>query len=193
MLRFRDPWIVLILMVLACIETPVARAIQSKKPVAGNDKYLFVGYESIRTEFFGVGIVALVHAGDFFQGLQRVEVGHETQYWKGTDQICCFPSSLMVEIRAAVGKPLRKAGVKYEVPSEAVDLLSSLEFDAQWKKGMELERVVGFSVQKSTETNPSIKKSSWDTVWVYKLTIPSQNRPLTDHLIISVRDRKGER
>ncbi len=137
-----------------------------------------------------------MHAGDFFMGLEPVEAPNGPRFRKGTEFVHHYPDKLTVWVQVIeasesdLGYPCNKVlKIGLENPTSAEDLVKSLRFEAQWKRGFELRSAQILSVELS---QPDWPEWRWTHFWLYVLTIPAERIPLTDNLVVSVFLGSGE-
>ncbi len=132
--------------------------------------------------FFNVSLTA----GDFFDGLHRINTPTGAHFRKRERTIDYFPDQILVEIRADVSICDTPEIVVLPV---AIEFMRSLRFEAKWKRESELRPIEDPSIERSQLPFGEMTRS----VWLYKLTIQSKEVPLGDHLVITLITKGGER
>jgi len=107
-----------------------------------------------------------------------------TEFHRGKNVVERFPDELMVEISVT------DCASPYAVPVSR-DILGSMQFDAQWRRGSEERPVSGLYVPR-VRSRDGLPQAS-DTVQVYELSIQSADVPLTDQLVLRVSSADGKR
>jgi hypothetical protein len=118
----------------------------------------------------------------------RKRNGNE-EFRKGSRQVQVFPEHLTVTFLGG----LRQCGPREEGrerPELRIDaeFMDSLQFDAYWKHGFDLARS---SVKVMSKERSSYQLQDGDGLWTYELAVKSENVPLTDALVLFVRDAGG--
>ena len=132
--------------------------------------------------FFYVSLTA----GDFFDGLRRINTPTGAHFSKGERTIDYFPDQILVEIRADVRVCDTTEIVVLPV---AVEFMRSLQFEVKRKRESELRPIGGLSSERSQLPFGEMTRS----VWLYKLTIQTKQVPLGEHLVIDLITKDGKR
>src|SRR5579885_1317663 len=137
-------------------------------------------------------------APEFFNGLKRIDrVNAGTEFLRGTQVVTQFPDALRLEF-VVFDFPCNVG----EKPSPARKLLtredvSSLRLALYWKRGVDLRAaedvtVAGFSVDPLMPPEIAHEHHLQERLeWTYVFHVPSRGVPLTDSLVLVVRNREG--
>jgi hypothetical protein len=140
-----------------------------------------------------------VTGGHFFDDLKRIDgKGLDTVFRRGKDVVTEFPDELLLEFSLfdlPCPSQLRQIGVvtrSYLTRAE----VSALRLSLYWKRGVELRplsgsKPVGFSVRPLVPFDTDAKDLPEKFEWNYALSIPSAGVPLTDSLVLIIRDPEG--
>jgi len=123
-------------------------------------------------------------SGDFFNGLRQHKTPDGTEFRKKKENTTyrSFPGQLVVDVEASPYKC--KANATEIIPPDyAAGLMAGASFAVAWKRGDETRPVILLA---TVERHHSLSLG-----WSYFLTIPSDDVPLTDSLIIDVSLRHG--
>jgi hypothetical protein len=107
-----------------------------------------------------------------------------TEFHRGKNVVDRFPDELMVEVSVT------DCTSPYAVPVSR-DILDSMEFDAQWRRGSAERPVSGLYVPR-VRSRVSVPETG-DTVQIYALSIQSADVPLTDQLVLRVSSSGGRK
>jgi hypothetical protein len=136
-------------------------------------------------------------APQFFDGLKRIDDNSGTQYRHGTDVVTEFPDQVALsfvirDFPCAI--QLQETGSRTYLTQA---LLNSMSLSLYWKRGIELrpiekvteehvsvERVVPYATELSEQLPERLQ-------WFYQLAVPSTGVPLTDDLVLVLRDPDG--
>ena len=132
-----------------------------------------------------VDFVASLSAGEFFDGLQRVQVGSVVSFRKHNLLVKEFPDRITLEIKAGVRRCDRPTGAPID-PTIGSDLMRSLEFRAEWSHGKDSRNAQITSINSS---RPSLQEMR--NIWDYVITIDSHEVQITDNLVISMSSVNG--
>jgi hypothetical protein len=139
-----------------------------------------------------------VTAPDFFAGLKRRETARGIEFRRGGNAVESFPEELSVRIW--IREFPCHVGLTEVSPLLATpEGMSSLQFKAYWKRGMEMRSVDGLALRTfyRRKEQPTTLVGAPVTIqrdtWVYNLTVSSQGVPLTDHLILEIFTKDGLR
>jgi hypothetical protein len=116
--------------------------------------------------------------------LRKKRSGGGTEFRRGKNVIEWFPDEVMVEVS------ITDCTSPYAVAVNR-DILSAMQFAAEWRRGAEERPVGGLHVPR-TRSRDSSQESS-DTVQIYELSIQSSNVPLTDQLVLTVSSSEGKK
>ena len=128
-----------------------------------------------------VWLRVLFISGDFFKDLQehKTRVGIEFRRKKDKTVYVNFPDHLLVDLEAS---PHKCAG-EITPPDYAAGLLEAPSFEVAWKRGDEARPI---ELVTTEEHHHPLAFG-----WSYLLSVPSENVPLTDSLVIDVSLRRG--
>ncbi len=123
-------------------------------------------------------------SGDFFNGLRQHKTPHGTEFRKkeGNTTFRSFPRQLVVDVEAFPFKCKANA-TEITPPDYATGLMAEASFAVTWKRGDETRPVILLGTEE--------RHHSLSLGWSYFLTVPSDEVPLTDSLIIDVSLRHG--
>ncbi len=129
-----------------------------------------------------------LRAKNFFSGLEKSAGPAGVTFSRLGVPIEYYPEILSVE-RVAYEPRLARKKLKTKKgeawPADPIpELMDSLRFKAEWKRGMELRPVDGIS-----STRVLGEPGSIDGIreqWTFRFLISAENVPLTDHLIMTV-------
>jgi hypothetical protein len=116
--------------------------------------------------------------------LRKKRSGSGTEFRRGKNLIERFPDEVMVEVS------ITDCTAPYAV-AVSRDILSAMQFAAEWRRGAEARPVSGLYVPR-TRSRDGLQASS-DTVQIYELTIQSSDVPLTDQLVLTVSSAEGKK
>jgi len=150
-------------------------------------KTVSLGAKQAQLDEICITVHSSLIAGDFFDSLQKIPSDHGVEFRKESNIVENFPDTIFVTIRAFVSQCGEKSSHDGEIKKE-IDLMESLHFAASWKSGSETREIPDLSVKRSAKTS-----SAFYHDWLYQLSIPSQNIPLTDHLKVSIFTKDGKR
>jgi hypothetical protein len=166
----------------------------NRKPTYG--RFVAMGADVYRSDHTCVILGAFLTAGDFFEGVNRIERHDHVEFRKGQKVLRYFPSTMTVKLEAHVDK-CTDAPPETVVPDGGT-LLEGLHFEAHWKRGVQTRRVESLSSKKCERPQSQLDPTSalaraqrgiediWRKTWICELTVEDTNVPLTDHLIITV-------
>lgn len=139
-----------------------------------------------------------VTAPDFFVGLKRRETARGIEFRRGANAVESFPEELSVRIW--IREFPCHVGLTEVSPLLATpEGMSSLQFKAYWKRGMEMRSVDGLTLRtfyrrkEQPTTLVGVPVTIQRDTWIYNLTVSSQGVPLTDHLILEIFTKDGLR
>jgi hypothetical protein len=155
---------------------PLAAAHGKKKVVYGKSVHMGVPvvmyFEDICVVFDG-----FMRAGDFFEGLERTDTPSGPEFRKKSKPVNSFPEEISVEIDARVNKCFEKM----PVPGLATDLMNSLRFEAEWKRGAEVRPAAVVLIKGD---QPVWRELS--NMWNYELEIAAKDVRLRDSLVLYI-------
>jgi hypothetical protein len=146
-------------------------------------------------------IAGRVDAPSFFDNLKRVDTANGTIFRRGSETLTEFPEQVLLtfvlfdhydetcppRVRNAAGSPVYLSR----------EIVSSLRLSVCWKRGVELQPVVGVK-PKYFSVDPVIPDAAARVhglpeklVWSYEFTVPSAGVPLTDSLVLILRTPDG--
>lgn len=174
-------------MVLSLLGTTVVLgALGAQKKVVYGPR-VPLGVDLMRFDHACVVLRTSMSAGHFFDGLKRVETSQGWEFRKGSQPVDHFPDKVFIEVEGRIVNCSPKSSVRH-VPGSPADLMNSLRFEAQWKRGPELRPVQIVSVEARRPPFEELKET-----WVYTVAIPGRDVPLTDSLVLYVLSQAGER
>ena len=107
-----------------------------------------------------------------------------TEFHRGKNVVDRFPDELMVEVSVT------DCASPYTVPVSR-EILGSMQFEAQWRRGTEERPVSGLYVPR-VRSKEGLAETS-DTVQIYELSVQSADVPLTDQLVLRVSSADGKK
>ena len=168
----------------------------------GSPKYnrkVLVGIDGFRSGDTCVAFVATVESGEFFHGLQTLEIAGGREFRKKSKKIETFPEKLTVEIEAAVDtcttrRDQNKEGDETRRPTIRFDsqLMESLRFEIFRKYKFDMTPLKK-KLKAVGRTNSPTWHSSDTERWKYELELTSKDVPLNDSLVIDVLVPEGTR
>ena len=166
------------LLCLVLIFSPTEALNQNKKVAYGRN--ILFGFDVQPLPEAVIVLSADLTSGEFFDGLQRIETSGAPEYRKGSARVNRYPEELQVEVHAAIS---RHFGMLADapLPMEVTELLSSLHFEAHWKRAMQMRPAQSLTIRMCRP--PTV---GWGKVWIYQLAIRDRDVPLTDHLVVSI-------
>ncbi|MGA8037559.1 MAG: hypothetical protein WA823_01055 [Candidatus Acidiferrales bacterium] len=117
-----------------------------------------------------------MQAGDFFDGLQRLDLPSGPMFRKNSTQVTTYPTYVTVDMHVNI----HECDSNLYTAASSPDFVAGMKFRAQWKREMDM-RPADFTVEKVP-----LNLEEGDNRLLFVLRIKNQNVPLTDHLIISV-------
>jgi hypothetical protein len=121
-------------------------------------------------------------AGDFFEGLQRLDLPSGPMYRKNSAPVTHFPTYLTIEMHVNI----HECDSNLYTSASSPDFVAGMRFRAQWKRNLEM-RPADFTIEKVP-----LNLNEDDNRLLYVLRIKNDDVPLTDHLIISVLTDRGK-
>jgi hypothetical protein len=116
--------------------------------------------------------------------LHKKRSGSGTEFHRGKSVIDRFPDEVMVELTVT------DCASPYAAPVSR-DILGSMQFSAEWRRGVEERPVSGLYVPR-TRSRDGLPDSG-DTVQVFELSIQSADVPLTDQLVLTISSPDGKK
>lgn len=121
-------------------------------------------------------------AGDFFEGLQRLDLPSGPMYRKNSAQVTHFPTYLTIEMHVNI----HECDSNLYTSARSPEFVAGMKFRAQWKRNLDM-RPADFTIEKVP-----LNLGEDDNRLLYVLRIKNNDVPLTDHLIISVLSDHGK-
>jgi hypothetical protein len=139
-----------------------------------------------------------VAAPGFFDGLKGRETSRGAEFRRGALVVNSFPDEL--RIRLWVREFPCHVGLTEVSPLAATpEMMNSLRFEAFWKREMKMRPVETLALHSLfRRKGPPTMLADVDVTiqrdtWVYDLSVCSEDVPLTDHLILEIFGKGGER
>ncbi len=132
----------------------------------------------------------------FFDGLKRVDDSRGTQFRRGNLPVTHFPRQMLLQltIQDMLCPPeFRSEGGPVYLTRED---MSTMRLSFFWKRGLELRPAGGAEQNSAVELREPYAKDLADSlpkrfIWSYEFVVPSAGVPLTDHLVIVLRQADG--
>lgn len=141
-----------------------------------------------------------VTAGDFFEHLKRIDRDGGTIFRRGTDTVETFPPQITLSfvVHDWFDQTCPRREDNPDAPKHLTRMMmSSLHLYLYWKRGVEL-RPAGeverryFGVREIVpESAARIHDLPEQLEWVYEYVVPSAGVPLTDSLVLVLRDAEN--
>jgi hypothetical protein len=138
-----------------------------------------------------------VTAGQFFDNLKRVDTNDGAQFRRGTEIVTKFPDQVILAFVVFDHPCSIQLGESATHGYLTRPLMSSLRMSFYWKRGVDLrpiddierkyfsvDPVVTHAVGRAQDLPPKF-------VWAYELAVPSAGVPLTDSLVLVLREPDG--
>lgn len=138
-----------------------------------------------------------MNAGDFFNGLKRIDTGQGTLFRRGPQSVTQFPDS--VTIQFSIRDQLCPSGVQ-QVGSRVYmteKMIDDLRLSIHWKHGVDMrpvknvgkmhsrvDRIQPYATSLAAELPPRYE-------WSYEMEVPSAGVPLMDSLAFVFRTPEG--
>jgi hypothetical protein len=136
-------------------------------------------------------------APQFFDDLKRIDDNSGTLYLRGTQTVTEFPDQVALSFVIRD----RPCDIRLQVTGSRAyltqELLNSMSLSLYWKRGVELrpaekvsdehyyvKRVVPYAVESAAELPERFE-------WFYRMIVPSAGVPLTDDLVVLLRNPDG--
>lgn len=136
-----------------------------------------LGYDGLRVGDVCVDFHAFLTAGQFFDGLERRQVGSKLQFRKDGQEIKEFPESVTVIVRADVTNCHDEGGLAWPPPQPS--LLDSPRLLAQWVKGLKLE-----PLKTGLQGRNSLPWQESKSVIVFTFAVETKGIPLDAPLVL---------
>jgi hypothetical protein len=117
-----------------------------------------------------------MQAGDFFEGLQRLDLPSGPTFRKNSSQVTSYPTYVTIDMHVNI----HECDSNLYTSASSPDFVAGMKFRAQWKRNLDM-RPADFTVEKVP-----LNLEEGDNRLLFVLRLKNQNVPLTDHLIISV-------
>jgi hypothetical protein len=121
-------------------------------------------------------------AGDFFEGLQRLDLPAGPMYRKNSELVTRFPTYLMIELFVNI----HQCDSNLYTSAPSPEFVAGMKFRAQWKRNLDM-RPADVTIEKVP-----LNVGEDDNRLMFVLRIKNEDVPLTDHLIISVLSDQGK-
>ena len=121
-------------------------------------------------------------AGDFFDGLQRLDLPSGPMYRKFKQPVTYFPTYFEVEIYVNI----HQCDADLYTSAKAPDFVSKIKFHLQWKRNLDM-RPADFTIEQVP-----LNLDDGDDRLLFLMRIKDDNVPLSDHLILSVWNEQGK-
>ena len=121
-------------------------------------------------------------AGDFFDGLQRLDLPSGPMYRKFKQPVTHFPTYIEVEIYVNI----HQCDADLYTSAKAPDFVSKIRFHLQWKRNLDM-RPADFTIEQVP-----LNLDDGDDRMLFLMRIKDDNVPLSDHLILSVWNEQGK-
>jgi hypothetical protein len=121
-------------------------------------------------------------SGDFFDGLQRLDLPSGSMYRKYKQPVTLFPTYIEVLIYVSI----HKCDADLYTSAKAPDFVSKIKFRLQWKRDLDM-RPADFTIEQVP-----LNLDDGDDRMLFVMRIKDQNVPLSDHLILSVWNEQGK-
>jgi hypothetical protein len=146
-----------------------------------NGRVLLMGKWTLIFDDQRILLNAGMMAGEFFEQLERRKTTDGELFFMHSKQVSHYPKLVTVRLFGNAWE-LGDTVFDKRCSGNAADLMSSLQFKAEWKTGLGLRPVSKMTVRnlKKDEMMP------YPSLWGYELEISSEGIRLTDHLIVSV-------
>jgi len=142
-------------------------------------------------------IYGVMNAGDFFDGLKRIDTDSGTQFLRSTETVTKFPDSVTVafSIRDQLCPPgTQQVGMRKYMTQKMID---ELRLSLYWKHGVELRLVKGAREIAShmDRIQPYATSLAADLParyeWTFEFVVPSAGVPLMDSLAFVFKTADG--
>ena len=163
-------------------ESELAVGKQPEQPASPAKTYrarVPIARQTVRLRKACVIFYGVMSADDFFDGLERVGASPGTHFQKESKEISIFPDLLTVDLTAELHKSCKPPWTA-ERPYLEANVMRTIRFKAQWKRGAILRDVDSISAEEH--------KPVWDesgNKYGFRIRIISAGVPLTDELVLS--------
>ncbi len=175
---------------------------QKEKKVAPRTVWNFDGGALFETDGNAPGgacfrLSGRLTAPQFFGGLKRIDDEQGTQYRRGTEILTEFPDQVILTFVIRdfpCASQLQETGSRTYL-SQA--LIASMRLSLYWKRGIDLRPVEKvsdqhFSVRRVAPYATGLSAQLSERFeWFYQVSVPSAGVPLTDDLVLILRDPDG--
>ena len=160
-----------------------------------------VGPQLIKSGDFCGDLSGALSSDDFFEGLVRIQSGHNFEFRKNAQTVREFPSQISVALTGNIvpcGSPSTRGPVRFVQPGnessreDVNSFMNGLKFTAAWQNPSGFEPVSSWKMAKSVPDEKPWQVSS-RTPMNFAFQVPSQGVPITNQLVISVYAPSGAR
>lgn len=130
-----------------------------------------------------VNFIPVLQAGEFFNGLERVDNAQRSEFRKNSFVVTNFPDFMTIEINIRV----EDCDADVYTPVKTPEFVMGMHFRVEWKRGLDLRPVVNVSVERMP-----VMMEQGDNRMLFVVKIRDHDVPLTDHLILSVVGADGK-
>jgi len=183
MLPQNKNFLLIVLASLACTLLIHPTAADQKRKYG---KTVSFGVKQGRIDNICMTIHATLLAPDFLENLERTQTQMGVEFRRRSGAVKSFPEAILVNLRTYVSK-CDGSTAEQAIASE-VKLMESLKFEAAWEGDSRTSNINEVVVKKSSRTS-----SAFYHDWLYQLSIPSRDVPLTDHLNVAILSQDGTR
>jgi hypothetical protein len=155
---------------------------QEKKTENTYKRTITIGETSYDMNGTCLYFAAFMTSDDFFDGLRAINDSSGRRFFKGTKELKQFPDELTIQIKA-LGAECSKGRLIRPTNSESP--MRSLKFRLKWKDGLR-ERSANSSQVKVYPPSSTDTVNDGNSIWLYELTVNSNEIPLTDHLVLEI-------
>jgi hypothetical protein len=181
----------------ACLCSGPRSAAHDKQTIWNYDGGVFLETDGSLASGICFRVAGRVTSGQFFDDLKRIDdKGVDTVFRRGKDTVTLFPGQLLLSF-TIFDMPclsrLKQTGSRTYLTRAIV---SDLRLSLFWKRGLELRPLtdfqpVGFSVRPIFPYNRDAADLPEKLEWFYELAVSSAGVPLTDSLVLVIRDPDG--
>ncbi len=130
-----------------------------------------------------VNFIPVLQAGEFFNGLERVDNAQRSEFRKNSLAVTNFPDFMTIEINIRV----EDCDADVYTPVKTPEFVMGMHFRVEWKRGLDLRPVVNVSIERMP-----VMMEQGDNRMLFVVKIRDHDVPLTDHLILSVVGADGK-
>jgi hypothetical protein len=172
-------------------------AAHDKQTIWNYDGGVYLETDGSLTSGICFRVAGHVTSGHFFDDLKRIDdKGVDTVFRRGKETITRFPDELLLTFTIfdlPCTSQLKVTGSRTYLTRAMV---SDLRLSLFWKRGVELRpatgfKPTGFSVRPIFPFNPDAQDVPKRFEWFYELSVPSAGVPLTDSLVLVIREADG--